>query len=287
MLRNPDAVANTPRAPRPEVAGYRLTAIARIFLRACQSMVLVLTVWLAAAAASFPAHATTFGSPPVDFNHLPWKNGESLTYLVSMGLFDAAEGTFTAQDKGDHWEFHLKLASRGFVDEFYPFSGYFWCVLGPGQPWRSVEYGEYRFEPKRIIKEQTRIDYAAGKGTRAIWTDGKSKRFSVAEDAIDDVGTMLYHLRTGAWKPGDHRLIHVYESDSEKEAVVECEARETRAFGSWPAQPVLRIVALPGKGTHHRGRLTMWITDDARHLPLHADLEFRYGTFGIDLESAK
>jgi hypothetical protein len=25
------------------------------------------------------------------------------------------------------------------------------------------------------------------------------------------------------------------------------------------------------------------MTDDARHLPLHAELEFRYGTFDIDL----
>jgi hypothetical protein len=48
----------------------------------------------------------------------------------------------------------------------------------------------------------------------------------------------------------------------------------------------LRIVALPGKGTHHRGRMTLWMTDDARHLPIHADLQFRYGTFSIDLESA-
>ena len=225
-------------------------------------------------------------SPPVDFDHLPWKNGEALTYLVSMGPFSAAEGIFTAHDRGDHWEFNLKLQSRGIVDQFYPFSGYFWCVLDPPPLWRSVEYGEFRFEPKRLIKEQTRIDYAAHQGTRAIWVEGKTKKFPVAEEAIDDVGTMLYHLRTGAWKPGDLRLIHVYESDSEKEALAECEARETRAFGSWPAQPVLRFVVLPGKGTHHRGKLTLWMTDDARHLPIHADLVFRYGTFSIDLEKA-
>jgi hypothetical protein len=226
-------------------------------------------------------------SPPVDFIRLPWKDGETLTYNVDMGLFEAAEGTFSAKDKGDHWEFKLKLASRGLVEEFYPFTGFFWCKLGPGSPWRSVEYGENRLEPKRTIREQTRIDYAAHKGTREILTTGKSKTFPIAEDSVDDIGTLLYHLRTGAWKPGDRRLIHVYESDSEKEATAECEALETRAFGSWPSQSLLRVVVLPGKGTHHRGRLTLWMTNDARHLPLHADLEFRYGTFSIDLESAK
>ncbi|HEY0256739.1 MAG TPA: hypothetical protein VGC39_04785, partial [Candidatus Methylacidiphilales bacterium] len=74
-----------------------------------------------------------------------------------------------------------------------------------------------------------------------------------------------------------------YESDSEKEGLLECEGRETRAFGVWPSQPLLRILALPGKGTHHRGKLRIWLTDDARHLPVHADLEFRYGTFSLDL----
>ena len=30
----------------------------------------------------------------------------------------------------------------------------------------------------------------------------------------------------------------------------------------------------------------LWMTDDARRLPVHADLEFRYGTFSIDLTQA-
>ena len=233
------------------------------------------------ARAQAPAPAPTAG-PPVDFKHLPWSDGERLTYLVSLGGFDAAQGTFTARNKGDHWEFKLALASRGLVEDFYPFTGSFWCILAPHR-WRSVEYGEFRFEPKRTIKERTRIDYDLHHGTREIWIEGKTKTFPIAEDSVDDIGTMLYHLRTGSWKPGDLRLMHVYESDSEKEALAECQARETRAFGIWPRQPLLRILVLPGKGTHHRGRMMLWMTDDARHLPVHADLDFRYGSFSIDL----
>jgi hypothetical protein len=150
-----------------------------------------------------------------------------------------------------------------------------------------VEYGEYRFEPKRTIKERTRIDYTSGQGTREQWVAAKTKTFPIAEKAIDDVGTMLYHLRTGPWKVGDHRTIFVYESDSEKQADATCEARENRAFGLWPAQPVLRLSVLPGKGTHHRGHLTIWMTDDARRIPLHAEIDFRYGSFSMDLTKAE
>jgi len=224
-------------------------------------------------------------APPVDFNHVPWNDGEALTYLISWGGFEAAQGTFVAHKIGDHWEFKLTLASRGMVDDFYPFTGTFWSILGT-PPWRSVEYGEYRFEPSRIIKERTRINYAAHLGTREVWSQGQTHNFPVAEAGIDDIGSMLYHLRALPWKPGDKRTLTVYESNSEKEANVTCPARDTRAFGTWPSRPLLRLLALPGKGTHHRGGLTVWMTDDARHLPLHADLNFRYGSFSIDLIKA-
>ncbi|MCE0523793.1 MAG: DUF3108 domain-containing protein [Methylacidiphilales bacterium] len=248
----------------------------------------LLALLLGAVLSLSPTRASSpapFAEAPVDFNHLPWTDGEALTYLVSWTAFEAAQGTFVARKKSDHWEFKLSLASCGLVDDFYPFTGTFWSILAP-PPWRSVEYGEYRFEPKRTIKERTRIDYAQRLGTREIWIEGKTKTFPIAEEAVDDVGSMLYHLRAFTWKPGDRRVLHVYENNAEKEALAECQARETRALGAWPSQSLLRILVLPGKGTHHHGSLMLWMTDDARRLPLHADLDFRYGTFSIDLTKA-
>lgn len=243
------------------------------------------------AAAIVLSPARVLGAPSLPASsaepaQVPWKDGEALTYLVSLGMFQAAQGTFTTRDQGDHWDCKLDLASAGLVQEFYPFTDYFWCELNK-TPWRSNEYGEFRFEPGRVIKERTRIDYAQHLGTREIWSQAKTKTFPIAEDAVDDIGTILYHLRTGPWKPGDTRLFHVYESGSEKEATAQCEAIETRAFGSWPSQPLIRIYVLPGKGTHHRGSLRLWMTNDARRLPLHADAILRYGSFSIDLTKAE
>jgi len=247
-------------------------------------VLLILAAGLASAApAPPPPPAPT--PAPVDFAHLPWADGESLTYLVSWENFQAAQGTFVTHLIGDHWEFDMTLASRGAVDTIYPFTANFWSILAPSR-WRSVEYGEYRFEPKRVIRERTRVDYTTKQGTREMWGEGKTQTFPLAEDDIDDVGTMLYHVRAAAWKPGDKHTFYVYESKSEKQGAGECQARETRAFGTWPAQPVLRISLLPTVGTHKKGHLILWMTDDARHLPLHADLEFRYGTFELDLTSA-
>ena len=233
-----------------------------------------------------PAPAVVHPSPPVDFSQLPWTDGETLTYLVTWETLEAAQGTFTAKGKGENWEFDLALASRGAVNSIYPFIANFWCIL-VGSPWRSVEYGEYRFEPHRTIKERTKIDYVTDKALREDWVQSKNKKYRIDQPGVDDVGTMLYHIRTGPWKPGDKRTIFVYESNSEKQAETVCEGREVRTFGTWPKQPVLRISALPTVGTHHRGHLLLWMTDDARRLPLHAELEFRYGTFDMDLTKAE
>jgi hypothetical protein len=224
-------------------------------------------------------------SPPVDLSHLPWKDGETLTYVVSCYGLLAAQGVFSAHEKPDHWQFNLDLKSLSWVNTFYPFTAQFWCISGPGNPWRSVEFGEYRFEPKRTIKERTRVDYPAHAATRENWVNGKTKTYPIAEAAVDDVGTMLYHLRTGPWKVGDRRTIFVYESDSEKESNATCTAIETKAFGTWPAQSLIKLNILPGKGTHHHGYLTMWLTNDARRVPIHAEIAFKYGTFEVDLTS--
>jgi hypothetical protein len=97
---------------------------------------------------------------------------------------------------------------------------------------------------------------------------------------------MLYHLRVGPWKVGDRRTNFVYESDSEKQANATCDAIETKAFGTWPAQSLIKLTLLPGLGTHHRGGLVLWMTNDARRLPIHAEIAFKYGTFAIDLTQA-
>lgn len=234
---------------------------------------------------SFPLGAVT-SWPDIPPRSVPWPDGEKLTYLVSWGLLSAAEGTFTARDHGDHWEFKLELRSRGAVDLIYPFTGTFWSLLTK-QPLRSVEFGEWRFEPKRVIKERTRIDYEAHRATREIWSKGETKTYDFPADGMDDIGSMLYNLRAGPWQVGQQRTLYVYEDNSSKQGQVTCTEKISRSFGSWPKQPLLHLHVIPTVGTHHRGYVEIYMTDDARRWPLHADLEFRYGTFAIDLEPVK
>lgn len=215
---------------------------------------------------------------------VPWTNGETLTYDIEWGVIRAAQGVFTATEQPDRWEFRLHLLSQGTVDSFFPINDWYWSYQQKS-PWRSVEYGEDRSEGKRRIRERTRVDYETKIGIREKWTKAENDRIPITLQPLDDVGSMLYSLRRGTWKVGDKRPIQVYESSQVKTGEATCIAIGKYTFSPWPEQELIVIQCDPTGETKakQKGSLTVWLTHDARHLPLHATLQFKYGTFDISL----
>jgi hypothetical protein len=202
------------------------------------------------------------------------------------GIVDAADGVFYTRTRGNNWLCTLSLHSRGGVDTIYPFHDDFTTTILKS-PWKSLSYTEDRHEPSRVLTDITEVNYVHLEAERVVANKQKgtieNHSFTFPYDAMDDLGSMLLHIRAFHWAVGEKHKLYVYENNSSKEGDAECEAIETRAFGDWPTQSLIKVHAVPGKGTHRRGFLTVWMTNDARRLPLHADLNFYYGTFSIDL----
>lgn len=217
----------------------------------------------------------------------PWPEGEKLVYRVRWGLIEAAEGTFTAKSKGNAWSFSLLLKSLGPVEMVYPMRDCFWSVQQKS-PWRSIEYGEDRYEADKHLWEKTLIDYKEKKGVRQIWNKGETRDFSFTSDALDDLGSMLYGMRRVSWTEDTKQELWVYEGDSVKTGEASCIFRGVDQIGDWPKQKVVEIYAEPVSATTHKkkGKLWMWLTDDNRRLPLRARVQFKLGTFEINLISA-
>ncbi len=224
--------------------------------------------------------------------HIPWKDGETLSYHVMWGIVDAADGTFVTKSspEGNLWTCTLELHSRGAVETIYPFHDKFTTSISKS-PWRSLSYTEDRHEPGRVVTDITEVDYPRLSAARLVANKSKdtteSHNFTFSYDALDDLGSMLLHLRAFKWSPGETHMLYVYENNSAKEGIATCQAIETKAFGDWPSQELIKVHAVPGKGTHRHGYLTVWMTNDSRRIPIHADLNFYYGTFSIDLTSFK
>jgi len=227
--------------------------------------------------------STTIPAPAAE----PWPDGETLVLSINWGMIHAAQGTFTAVEKPERWEFRLNLISQGTVDTFYPINDWFWSYQQKS-PWRSVEYGEDRSEGKRRVRERTRMDYEGKLGVREKWTKAEDDRIPITLEPLDDIGSMLYTLRRGEWKVGDKRPLNIVESSQIKTGEATCVSIEKRTFAPWPEREMIQIHCVPVGATalKEKGALTIWLTNDARRLPLHATLLFKYGTFDIDLVSA-
>jgi hypothetical protein len=51
-----------------------------------------------------------------------------------------------------------------------------------------------------------------------------------------------------------------------------------------PSRPLIEIFGEPhGASRRHQGWMKLWMTDDARRIPVLAKLKFQYGTFEIRL----
>ncbi len=215
---------------------------------------------------------------------VPWPNGETLNYSIAWGVVSAANATFTATDAGSRWEFRLHIVSKGAVETLYPITDWFWSYQQKS-PWRSIEYGEDRSERTKRIRERTQVDYVGKLAVREKWTKGETDRIILTGEPLDDIGSMLYSLRRGSWKVGDKRPITVYESYEVKTGEATCLAIEKKIFAPWPEQECIQIECLPTGATKakQKGALMIWLTNDARRLPLRSELQFKYGTFTLSL----
>ena len=254
--------------------GHRLASIhegrlGRSFMR---GLFLFASIFFAFASRAAEVHP----SPPVDFAHLPWKDGEALTYLVSWDTLRGGAGHLhRARQRATTGNSSSTSPRAAWSTTSIPSPAISGAILGPA----AVALGRVRRISLRAEAARSR----SGRGS--ITRKHQGTREDVGRGQDEDLShrrglpsmTSARCFTTCAPARGSRATSARSTSTkairkSRREA--ECQARETRAFGTWPAQPLLRISVLPTEGTHHRGHLTLWMTDDARRLPLHAELEF-------------
>lgn len=217
---------------------------------------------------------------------LPWPDGEKLSYLISWGPLDAAEGTFTArhdpQQQGME-RFVLTLRSRGPIEAFFPIRSRL-ASLTQLQPWRSREYTQDRNEGGNVRNRKTIPDYSVKLG-RYFPAPGKpEENFELLDGPYEDFGSMLYHLRLLPWKKGESITWNVIENKEPLFGKMTCIDISEKELADLPARRWIEILGVPTSGSRrHQGDLRLWMTDDARRIPVLAKLKFQYGTFSIRL----
>jgi hypothetical protein len=147
---------------------------------------------------------------------------------------------------------------------------------------------------KRVRESVAEFDR---KADRVTWTERNPKDpnatprvvTGTVRDAAYDFISAIYYLRTQPLAPGQSFQLAL--SDDGQTYHIPVKVSERRAMGSVVGKvQTLRLdIGLFGAGhlvDDRQGTMTLWVTDDARHLPVRARIDTDIGTLDIKLKKA-
>lgn len=250
--------------------------------RAVGLLVLALTASLAAGAGS-----------PATAQSLPFRPGETLTYDVTWSIFPAGQVVSTVKQIGsgpqDAYAIDATARSDGFVSLLYRIDNTYHAVADPRtlcsrQIEKTINEGRRHKQTHIVFDSVTRM---AVLNEHDMAKPGHPLKH--AENAIpacvEDIVTAFYDLRRQPMKVGDHIHIPVNDGSKTHEVIVDVEGREhlqTPLGERWAFRLQPRAL---GNLYKKRGRLLIWISDDAQRLPLRIKAIMLVGTITGTLQS--
>ncbi len=223
-------------------------------------------------------------------NHA-FQTGESITfkvYYTLAGVYIAAgEATFTValEELGGKTVYHVTGAGKNysFLDNFFKvrdkYESYIdTSTLQPLKFIRNVSEGSYR-KYENVSFNKT--------AHTAITNSGVFK----TPDCIQDVLSTMYYARNidfDKMKPGDKIPFSMFLDNQVYDLYIRYVGKETikTKYGKFRA---IKIKPLLIKGTIFEGgeKMTVWISDDANHIPVRVESPISVGSVKVDMMDFK
>lgn len=217
--------------------------------------------------------------------------GESITfkvYYTLAGVYIAAgEATFTValEELGGKSVYHVTGAGKNysFLDNFFKvrdkYESYIdTATLQPLKFIRNVSEGSYR-KYENVSFNKT--------AHTAITNSGVFK----TPDCIQDVLSTMYYARNidfDKMKPGDKIPFSMFLDNQVYDLYIRYVGKETikTKYGKFRA---IKIKPLLIKGTIFEGgeKMTVWISDDANHIPVRVESPISVGSVKVDMMDFK
>jgi hypothetical protein len=225
---------------------------------------------------------------------VPFKPGETLTYDVSWSSYlTAGTAVVSVREKKPSFgsvAYYIVAEGQpvGLVASL--FSLYYkadtlldvYSLL----PQRGAIYSR---EGRRQQMKVTRFDHAARKATYEVQTATTVTQTVPMLPRSQDALSAFFLVRTHAMEPGARFTIPVVDSGDAFKVQVTVADREPVRSGigtltAWKVTPV--ILDQHDRPTSDR-QLALWLTDDARRLPVKLQADLGFGTFDLTLRDAR
>ena len=232
---------------------------------------------------------------------LPFAAGERLAYEAKIGRFklstSVSDLVFTIDRTPEPNQMLIKsrAESKGTLVKLFRFSFLqeIESIVNFSQS-RVLKTTKHDVQKKRVRDSVATFDYTARR-VSFTETDPNDPRRpprrigSEIGSEMHDLISAIYSMRTLQLKVGSRFEIPLSDSGLVYKVPVRVTAREQirSVIGRvwcWRVEPT---VFGPGRMIDQKGSMTLWITDDARRLPVSAELKTTYGEIEVKLKTAQ
>lgn len=214
--------------------------------------------------------------------------GERLTFAVQYAGVTAGYATLAIPEV-------LELEGRPCFHivataQTIPLFETFFTVLDRVDSGIDADYG-FSWHYEKHIHEggfQADASYVYDQRARRLREPAKGKQMDMPPLA-QDVLSCFYYFRTLALAPGDHVTVPVTADDWKSYVLgVDVLRREKRDCLAGSFDCLVVVPHMEFKGVfQQKGEVTLWVTDDARHIPVYIKSKIAIGSININLKDAE
>ena len=245
------------------------------------------------------ASVTAFAQAPAK-PELPFTQPEELVYLaefnrsllrgVNVGDLRFSAKPSASSEKGA-WDISGDATARGFLLKLFG-AKYRLRVdsVVTADSFTVLRNKKVEEDRGRVRTTEGIFDHATGKVTWTRFDENQSKPVDSRTidfiEPIQDVLTVLYFVRTQHLKPGQTFDIPLADNGQVYRCSVKVMERKRikTVLGRVNAIRVEPAIFGDDRVVRSRGTLSIWVTEDARRLPVKAQIKVPLGTFDINLK---
>jgi hypothetical protein len=220
---------------------------------------------------------------------VPFRAGEALTYDVSYsGALSAGQATITVREKRPSYNstaYYVVAEAKpsGLLSHMYTLY-YKADTLVDVFTLLPQRGSLFSLEGKRSRLKTTMFNQQAGTADYELKTATLVKQPLKIAPSSQDVLSLLVALRTLPLRPGARVTLPLCDSGRQYTVAFAAEGRETLKTGAMTAPAWrLNVTVTDDKGQPQGRTLYIWISDDARHLPMKVKAELPVGSFVVEL----
>ncbi len=232
----------------------------------------------------------------------PFKVGETLEYEAKFNKIvrgiTVAELNFSvnAAPNGKDWLIKSEAVSKGTLIKLarFSFTQQIRSTVDGAGDFRILESSKHDVQKERVRDSVAKFDYP-NKSVSYVETDPKDatrpprKIASELNSPAHDIITAIYAMRLLPLAVGKSFELTVSDTGSNYKIPVRVTAREQQKtdLGKFWCYKVEPELFGDGRYIEKDGSFTLWLTDDARRLPVRAQISTDYGRVEVKIKSAK